>query len=117
MDIEPFWAFGGWFFLSKCMALPKTSTPISESFTKSSIFLQILTLFFILLILVNLSHQPNPSTKASFEPVKSSDQPTMSTTNFHPQKAKNTHSSSKDVGRDFGADAHEVPSGPNPISN
>ncbi|KAE9618032.1 hypothetical protein Lal_00037816 [Lupinus albus] len=110
MDIEPFWALGGWFFLSKCMALPKTSTPISESFSKSSTFLPILTLFFILLILVNLSHQPNPSTKPSFKPVKSSHQSTMSTTNLHPQKAKNTR-------KEFGVDAHEVPSGPNPISN
>ncbi|CAL0328218.1 unnamed protein product [Lupinus luteus] len=102
------------------MALPKpSSSTISQSFSKSPIYLQILALFFILLILVNLSHQPNPSSSmASFEPVKSSDQSAMSTTNLHPQKSKNTHSSSKDAARrEFGADAHEVPSGPNPISN
>ncbi|XP_019465441.1 PREDICTED: CLAVATA3/ESR (CLE)-related protein 44-like [Lupinus angustifolius] len=99
------------------MALPKTSSTISETFSKSPIFLQILALFFILLILVNLSHQPNPSSMASFEPVKPSDKSTMSTTNLYPQKSKNTHSSSKDAAREFGADAHEVPSGPNPISN
>ncbi|KAE9622164.1 hypothetical protein Lal_00032714 [Lupinus albus] len=118
MDIEPLWDLGGWFFLSKCMALPKTSSPISESFSKSPIYLQILALFFILLILVNLSHQPNPSSMASLEPVQpSSDQSAMSTTNLHPQKAMNKHSSSKDAAKEFGVDAHEVPSGPNPISN
>lgn len=42
---------------------------------------------------------------------------TMSTTNLHPHKTQSFHTSSKDGGREFGADAHEVPSGPNPISN
>lgn len=116
MDIEPLWALGGWSFLSKCMALPKTQSPISESnFSKSPTLIQFLTLLFILLILINLSHQPNPSSMAS-----SSDQSAMSTTSLHPQKTKNSHgtTSSKGSGRDqFGADAHEVPSGPNPISN
>ncbi|KAK7255929.1 hypothetical protein RIF29_29357 [Crotalaria pallida] len=120
MDIEPLWALGGWFFLSKCMALPKTSSPVSESFSKSPIFLHFVTLLFILLILINLSHHPNPpsTTMVSSETAAKSSESSMSTTGLHPhQQAKNTRSSSKDAGREFGADAHEVPSGPNPISN
>ncbi|KAK7338910.1 hypothetical protein VNO77_19544 [Canavalia gladiata] len=118
MDIEPLWNLGGWSnFLSNCMAEPKSSSSssISEPYSKSPNFLQFLTLFFILLLLINLSHQPNPSTMASSESTKTS----MSTTNMkNPQKPHNSNSpSSKDVGREFGAEAHEVPSGPNPISN
>nr|AFK49423.1 unknown [Lotus japonicus] len=116
MDIEPLWSLGGWFLLSTCMAQPKTSSsPISETFSKSPTFLHFLTLFFILLLLIHLSYQPNPST--AMASAKSSES-TTSTTNLHPQKTKNSQSSSKDdAGREFGADAHEVPSGPNPISN
>ncbi|TKY66091.1 CLAVATA3/ESR (CLE)-related protein TDIF [Spatholobus suberectus] len=119
MDIEPLWALGGWSFLSNCMAEPKSSSssPISEPFSKSPTFLQLLSLFFILLVLINLSHQPHPSTMASSESTKSSES-TMSTTSMHPHNTHNSHSpSSKDAGREFGAGAHEVPSGPNPISN
>nr|ACU18412.1 unknown [Glycine max] len=71
MDIEPLWAIGGWSFLSNyCMAEPKassSSSPISEPFSKSPSFLHFLSLFFILLLLINLSHQPHPSTMASSE--------------------------------------------------
>ncbi|KAK7395365.1 hypothetical protein VNO78_15917 [Psophocarpus tetragonolobus] len=118
MDIEPLWAIGGWSFLSNyCMAAPKSSSPISEPFSKPPSFLQFLTLFFILLLLINLSHhQPHPSTMPSSETTKSSES-SMST--MHPQNTHNSYAppSSKDAGREFGADAHEVPSGPNPISN
>ncbi|RDX66753.1 CLAVATA3/ESR (CLE)-related protein TDIF, partial [Mucuna pruriens] len=116
MDIEPLWDLGGWSFLSNCMAEPKSSSssPISEPFSKSPTFLQFLTLFFILLLLINLSHQPHPSTMASSDNTKPSES-AMSTTTMHPH---NSHSpSSKDAAREIGADAHEVPSGPNPISN
>ncbi|XP_061367166.1 CLAVATA3/ESR (CLE)-related protein TDIF-like [Gastrolobium bilobum] len=116
MDIEPLWDLGGWSFLSNCMAEPKTPSTISESFSKSSTLLQFLTLLFILLFLINLSNQPNPSTMASSEPIKSSES-TMSTTNLHPHKTQNSHTSTKDAGREFRGEAHEVPSGPNPISN
>ncbi|KAK7292972.1 hypothetical protein RJT34_15831 [Clitoria ternatea] len=129
MDIEPLWALGGWSFLSNCMAQPNSSSssPIfSQHFSKSSTFLQFLTLFFILLLLINLSHQPNPSTTmASSETFKPSKSSTSSTTTMHhPHNSQNSHStpssssSSKYAhGKEFGADAHEVPSGPNPISN
>ena len=123
MDIEPLWTLGGWFLLSNCMAAPKTSSssPISElSFTKSLHLLQILTFFFILFLLINNSHQRNPSTMVSSETLKSSSSSgtgSTSTTNLHPEKTPNSRNSSKDAGREFGAEAHEVPSGPNPISN
>uniref|UniRef100_A0A2N9IQD5 Uncharacterized protein n=1 Tax=Fagus sylvatica TaxID=28930 RepID=A0A2N9IQD5_FAGSY len=35
-----------------------------------------------------------------------------STANLHPKQTRNKHTK-----REFGAEAHEVPSGPNPISN
>ncbi|KAI4356430.1 hypothetical protein L6164_000452 [Bauhinia variegata] len=119
MDIEPSWALGGWFLLSNCMAAAK-NTPISaETFTKSFPSLQILTCLFILLLLVNLSHQRNPSTTmpSSSEPFKPSES-AVSAGNLHTHQTQNSHhvpSSAAD--REFRAEAHEVPSGPNPISN
>ncbi|KAF2292606.1 hypothetical protein GH714_025972 [Hevea brasiliensis] len=45
---------------------------------------------------------------------------TTTMTNMHPKKSQNSHASSsstsKSKGSEFGAEAHEVPSGPNPIS-
>nr|KYP41136.1 hypothetical protein KK1_037504 [Cajanus cajan] len=121
MDIEPLWDLGGWSFLSICMAEPKSSSsPNSEPCpSKSPNFLHFFTLFFILLLLINLSHQPHPSTMASSENTKPSSDSPMSTTNMHPQDTHNSHNypSSKDFGRQFGVEDHEVPSGPNPISN
>ncbi|KAJ1409593.1 hypothetical protein SESBI_22649 [Sesbania bispinosa] len=96
------------------MAEAKTPSPISETFSHSHPFLQFLTFLILLLLLINLYHTPNPSAMASSEPIKSS---TMSTTNLHPQKTMNSHSSSKETQREFGVEAHDVPSGPNPISN
>ncbi|KAI4354409.1 hypothetical protein L6164_003271 [Bauhinia variegata] len=118
MDIEPLWTLGGWFLLSNCMAAAKTPSLISETFTKSLPSLQFLTFIFILLLLINLSHQRNPSSMAaSSEPFKPSES-AASTATLHPHKTQNSRGSSKDAqGREFGADAHEVPSGPNPISN
>ncbi|WVZ05422.1 hypothetical protein V8G54_018768 [Vigna mungo] len=124
MDIEPLWAIGGWFSLSNCMAEPKSSSsssPISsEPCSKSPSFLHFLTLFFILLLLINLSHQPHPSTIPSMESTKTSSESTMSTTAIHPQnshKSRSPSSKAASARREFGAEAHEVPSGPNPISN
>ncbi|XP_047163179.1 CLAVATA3/ESR (CLE)-related protein TDIF-like [Vigna umbellata] len=120
MDIEPLWAIGGWFSLSNCMAEPKSSSPISEPCSKSPSFLHFLTLFFVLLLLINLSHQPHPSTMASLESTKASSESTMSTTAMHPQNSQKSRSPSSKAAsarREFGAEAHEVPSGPNPISN
>ncbi|TKY68597.1 CLAVATA3/ESR (CLE)-related protein TDIF [Spatholobus suberectus] len=114
--LNPCGLLGGWFLLSNCMAQTRNSSPISEAFSNSHPFFQFLTFLFIVLLLFNFSHIPNPSAMASSEPVKSSES-TTSTTNLHPQKTKNPRSSSKDAGREFGAKAHEVPSGPNPIQN
>ncbi|KAK7350249.1 hypothetical protein VNO77_08607 [Canavalia gladiata] len=100
------------------MAQPKTSSPISEAFSNSHpFFFLFLTFLFILLLLFNFSNIPNPpAMMATSKPIKYSES-AMSTTNLHPQKTKNPHSSSKDDGREFRAEAHEVPSGPNPIQN
>nr|AFK46247.1 unknown [Medicago truncatula] len=116
MDFEPLWAIGGWIFLSICMAEPNTSQPISKPLN----FFHFLTLFFILLLIINLSHQPttttNPTNPSSMTSTKSTESKSTSTststTNLHPHKTQ------KDgAGKEFGVDAHEVPSGPNPISN
>ncbi|XP_061360678.1 CLAVATA3/ESR (CLE)-related protein TDIF-like [Gastrolobium bilobum] len=119
MDIELLWALGGWFLLSNCMAEPaKTSSPISEAFSKNShSFMQFLTFLFIALLLIDVSQIPNPSVMASSQPMMKSSESTMCTTKLHPQKTQNSPSSSKDAEREFGVEAHEVPSGPNPIQN
>ncbi|CAK8541585.1 unnamed protein product [Lathyrus sativus] len=105
MDIEPLWFLGGWIFLSNCMAEPNTSKQLN--------FFHFLTLFLILLLIINLSHQPtstiNPSPTTS---TKSTMSPSSTSTNLHPHKPQK-HGD----GKEFGVDAHEVPSGPNPISN
>ncbi|CAI8612378.1 unnamed protein product [Vicia faba] len=105
MDIEPLWSLGGWIFLSNCMAEPNTS--------KQLIFFHFLTVFLILLLIINLSHQPtstlNPSSTSSTESTMSS---SSTSTTFHPHKPQK-----HGAGKEFGVDAHEVPSGPNPISN
>ena len=64
-------------------------------------------------------NKTHPSTMASSEKNTKSSESAMPTTSMHPQNTQKSHtpSSTKDAGREFGADAHEVPSGPNPISN
>ncbi|XWS47108.1 hypothetical protein CRYUN_Cryun14cG0125200 [Craigia yunnanensis] len=132
MDIEPLWALGGWLFLFvDCMAAPKTPSTVSDTYAKShSLIFLFLTLFFIFLLLVNPTTNPiNSSNVTSSIPFKrlllsNSSKSTSSTMNLHPKKMQNAHtsslsssSSSKSSRREFGAAAHEVPSGPNPISN
>ncbi|KAI9112293.1 hypothetical protein K1719_016816 [Acacia pycnantha] len=130
MDIDLLWALGGWCFLilSNCMAEPKSSSSSQHLSSKSlPNWLQFLSFLFVLLLLINLSHnQLNPSSKppsmASSEPTTTSAKSSSpfssseSTTNLNPKKAHNSHTSSRN-GKEFGSDAHEVPSGPNPISN
>jgi hypothetical protein len=108
MDIEPFWGIGGWIFLSNCMAESNISKPLN--------LFHFITLFFILLLIINLSHQQtttiNPSSIPTTKSSESESTASSSTTNLHPHKTQ------KDgAGKEFGVDAHEVPSGPNPISN
>ncbi|KAJ8749448.1 hypothetical protein K2173_025643 [Erythroxylum novogranatense] len=133
MDIEPLWALGGWFLFSNCMATPKSHTPITETCSKYSPH-HFLFFFALLLILLLVTSQPtgplNPSAKLSSTTVKriliestDSDSATSTTTtamNLHPEQTHKAHrfsSSSKSKHREFGVEAHEVPSGPNPISN
>ncbi|ONH92949.1 hypothetical protein PRUPE_8G204100 [Prunus persica] len=134
MDIEPLWALGGWFLLPNCMAAapktsPSSSSPsVTEFHTKLNpcLLLFLSLVFFIFLLLVSPISNPtttSPSSMASsskrllLEPSK----PAMSTTNLHPKKTQNSRtsatSSTARARREFGAEAHEVPSGPNPISN
>ncbi|QCE11608.1 hypothetical protein DEO72_LG10g2842 [Vigna unguiculata] len=59
---------------------------------------------------------------ASSESTKASPESTMSTTAMmhHPHnthKSRSPPSKGASARREFGAEAHEVPSGPNPISN
>ncbi|KAL7172737.1 hypothetical protein ACSBR2_032249 [Camellia fascicularis] len=129
MDIDLLWAIGGWFLIPDCMATFRTSSSLSETSTKSHPFLLFLSLLFIFLILVH-SEDPSttPSSMASSIPTRrlladSSSSPT-SKMNFHPKNTQNSHtpsssssSSSSSTRREFEAGAHEVPSGPNPISN
>ncbi|XVF81158.1 hypothetical protein PTKIN_Ptkin15bG0134400 [Pterospermum kingtungense] len=124
------------------MATPKSPSPFSEYYTYAkshnySLLLFFLTLFFIFLLLVNPTTNPtnssiNGTTTTTSVPFKrlllhdhSSKSSTSSSMNLHPKKMPNTHSTSspstsKSSSRsksEFGAEAHEVPSGPNPISN
>ncbi|KAJ4728505.1 CLAVATA3/ESR (CLE)-related protein 41-like [Melia azedarach] len=133
MDIEPFWALGGWFIvLLDCMAAaesdrlqPKSQSKLSQSSNTSKpfSFLLIFALIFAL-ILLNTPSQLHPSssvtTKRFLLQTADTYSPATSTMNLHhPKQAQNIPSSSsaKSRGREFEADNHEVPSGPNPISN
>ncbi|GAV70683.1 hypothetical protein CFOL_v3_14181 [Cephalotus follicularis] len=112
MDIEPLWALGGWFIFLDCMATPNTTSKITETYTKSHFLLLLCTLCFIFLLLISPTNTINPSKRRLL------DSSATSTMNFLPKQTKATHtSSSKSTRKEFGAAAHEVPSGPNPISN
>ncbi|XP_007049797.2 PREDICTED: CLAVATA3/ESR (CLE)-related protein 44 [Theobroma cacao] len=138
MDIEPLWALGGWLFLFfDCMAAPKT---LSETYAKPQSLLLFLTLFFIFLLLIHPTNPVNSSNVSSSSSssipfrrrllATSSKSTSYSTNHFRPKQTHNAHTSSsssspsssssassKPSRREFGAKAHEVPSGPNPISN
>ncbi|KAM5563136.1 CLAVATA3/ESR (CLE)-related protein 41-like [Rosa sericea] len=120
MDIEPLWALGGWFLLPNCMASAPKS--ISESHTTSTklhpLILSLTVVFILLLLVTPLS---NPSSMASKRLLLADTTTTTTTTNLQPKKAQNSHTSTSSTSTrarsEFGAEAHEVPSGPNPISN
>ncbi|KAF8006216.1 hypothetical protein BT93_K0495 [Corymbia citriodora subsp. variegata] len=139
MDIDLLWAIGGWFLFFDCMAASSsssTSSPLSESHTKLShlfitffLFLSLLSFAFLVLMIqpMDRAEKPSPvpsssslimarrlllsSPDHSMESASSSS--SSSTVSFRPKKANNRKAPS----RQFGAAAHEVPSGPNPISN
>ncbi|CAI9770634.1 unnamed protein product [Fraxinus pennsylvanica] len=93
------------------------SSEISTTFTHP--FLLFLGLVFIFLVLVNSSDPSKHSMDSSLPSRRlllNSDSAAKST-NFHPRKReKHSHGSSYSK-REFEAGDHEVPSGPNPISN
>ncbi|KAJ9176562.1 hypothetical protein P3X46_011864 [Hevea brasiliensis] len=126
MDIEPLWTLGGWFLFSICMAKPNSKLPISETNTKSHhFFLLFALLIFIFLLLISPTKPTKQSTMGSSISFKrlllesSSESTSTTMTNLHPKQSQSSHdsSSTKSRGSVFGAKAHEVPSGPNPISN
>ncbi|GMI85704.1 hypothetical protein HRI_002239700 [Hibiscus trionum] len=138
MDIEPLWDLGGWLFLfTNCMAAPKTPSTViataAESFAKSHSFLLFLLLtffFFIFLLHFNPTSRTHPMNSPNVTPsiplkrllLHASSKPSTSThpsMNFHPKQTRNPRASSskKSSPSEFGAEAHEVPSGANPISN
>uniref|UniRef100_A0A2P2PTH2 Uncharacterized protein n=1 Tax=Rhizophora mucronata TaxID=61149 RepID=A0A2P2PTH2_RHIMU len=127
MDIEPLWALGGWFLFSNCMATPKAHSTVTETCTKSRHFFLLFALLFILLLLItnptNTIKDPSnmaPSSISIKRLLLESSESASTTMNLHPNQPQNTHtssSSSKSKHKEFGVQAHEVPSGPNPISN
>lgn len=138
MDIEPLSALGGWFLFSICMATPKTQSTILISTTRDEtqyennyflVFLIALVFIFVLLISTSSPTKPPISMASSSIPIKrllleSSDSSASTTTmNLHPKQThEKTNPSSLSTTKstpaaEVGVEAHEVPSGPNPISN
>ncbi|GMI76178.1 hypothetical protein HRI_001287100 [Hibiscus trionum] len=134
MDIEPLWDLGGWFFLFiACMAAPKSqSTLAAAAAAESHSFLLLLALsLFTFLLLLNPTttnhhpmNSPNVTPSIPFKRLllhasSKPSTPTPSSMSFHPTPTSTSSSpaSTSSSRREFGAGAHEVPSGPNPISN
>ncbi|XP_050365820.1 CLAVATA3/ESR (CLE)-related protein TDIF [Argentina anserina] len=120
MDIEPLWALGGWFIFPNCMAsAPKSISESHTTSTKLHPLILSLTLVFVLLLFL-ATPLSNPSTMAS-KRLLLADTSATTTTDLQPKKTQNSHtgtsSTSTRARSEFGAEAHEVPSGPNPISN
>ncbi|XP_048138897.1 CLAVATA3/ESR (CLE)-related protein TDIF [Rhodamnia argentea] len=137
MDIDLLWAIGGWFLFFDCMAASSsssTSSSLSEGHTKLNhlfitffLFLSLLSFVFLVSTIHPMDGAEKPSLVRSSSSLiiarrlllSSSDHSmessssSSSTVSFHPKKASNRKASS----RQFEAGAHEVPSGPNPISN
>ncbi|TYI00763.1 hypothetical protein ES332_A11G156300v1 [Gossypium tomentosum] len=110
MDIEPLCTLMGRVVHFLCLifymaaAIKPPPSTHSKTNAKSQFFIVFLTLFFISLLIFN----PNSN------PINSS--PTSSTMEINQSPNPHTFSSSSSRGQ-FGGEAHEVPSGPNPISN
>lgn len=119
MDIEPLWALGGWFLLPNCMASAPKS--ISETHTTKlhPLILSLTLVFILLLLLVTPLSNPNSNPASSMASKRLLLAET--TTNLQPKKTQNSHATTSSTSTrsrsEFGAEAHEVPSGPNPISN
>ncbi|KAF8402077.1 hypothetical protein HHK36_013029 [Tetracentron sinense] len=109
----------GFLVLITCMAAARTS--VSNSSTKSQALLLFLGLFFIVLLFARPADQLRISMASSLPTERrlaDSSTASQSTVKYNPQQTKKTHTSSGgSTSRQFEAGAHEVPSGPNPISN
>lgn len=94
-----------------CMATINSSSSILDISTKSHhFFLVLLFIFFICLALVS------SWSTADSETLMSGHSSTKTMKDFHARKG-DTHSNPKGRDNRFEASDHEVPSGPNPISN
>ncbi|XP_059626873.1 CLAVATA3/ESR (CLE)-related protein 41-like [Cornus florida] len=112
------------------MATFRTTSISDQSSTKQHPFLLFLALLFIFLVIVHSAESPltNPSSMASSSIPTTAHRlilmDSSSTMNLQPKKKQNSHSSrpsssssTTSTRKEFEAGAHEVPSGPNPISN
>uniref|UniRef100_A0A1J3J7X5 CLAVATA3/ESR (CLE)-related protein 44 n=1 Tax=Noccaea caerulescens TaxID=107243 RepID=A0A1J3J7X5_NOCCA len=106
------------------------ATPIDQTITKSLHLNQVITLIFLAFFLLisptspKTHHLHESSQKNTIAPFNrfllEPPNPSSSTMNLRPTahtRRSRTYSSSESRRREFGAEAHEVPSGPNPISN
>ncbi|XP_052620056.1 CLAVATA3/ESR (CLE)-related protein TDIF-like [Lactuca sativa] len=126
MDIDLLWSFGGWFLIIlpetiNCMAKLRSSSQISlfSNPSSGSSLLCIALLIFIFFIIFLQSPTsmaaasfPSEATTSSYD---ESSRTSTTTMDFRPKRS-HRQSHSKPT-RSFEAGAHEVPSGPNPISN
>ncbi|KAL5711757.1 hypothetical protein ACHQM5_014002 [Ranunculus cassubicifolius] len=117
MDIDLLWALGGWFLDPNCMATTTTTT------TQIFIFIGL----FLIMVLLFVSN-PTDIKPTMMKPLSSSSSIQMparrlqlhdQTFDAHPSSSSSSRASKarKKNRRQFEASAHEVPSGPNPISN
>ncbi|KAI5679988.1 hypothetical protein M9H77_01215 [Catharanthus roseus] len=118
MDIDLLWSIGGWFLINlDCMATSlnlKSSSEISSSKSNPN-FLLFLALIFILLLLVHSSPAADPSMpsiSSKFSTQNTLPIPDSTMMNLHHKRNRQ-----KSRRSEFEAGEHEVPSGPNPISN
>lgn len=135
--VHGYWSpLGNWgvlFFIFKLYCMAKTKTPSSSSSssysslspidtsTKSNPFLLFLSLIFIFLLLARPTDQIRHSNRVS-EPVSqilaasaASSSSSTTTSSFQPKTAQ--HGKKTVPSKEFESSEHEVPSGPNPISN
>ncbi|KAJ6403795.1 hypothetical protein OIU84_012074 [Salix udensis] len=114
------------------MATPKSQLTIREILKRSHHFFIFLALLFVFVLLTSPSKPISSTNMIASISIKrfllESSEPASTTMNLHPKHTQATHTSSsssssspppssKSKRKKFGAEAHEVPSGPNPISN
>lgn len=127
MDIDLLWATGGWFLFFDCMAAA-TSTTTTISLvpkTRNSFALLALLVFVFLVSTRHVDRSQSSLSLATSSSVSLISRRLLSessVSNFHPNPTKKHHHASSSTSnpstkREFKAGAHEVPSGPNPISN